>query len=255
MLLNVTPSWLRWSGLSCDRSAPARVVVVVKGRPGSASRACWPPPRAPRGARGRDRCAPGAARSSARRPGASPASCSIRSASAGWNELAVGAAALSRRALDPREARAGARRRRRARRGPRPHVAGVQRWPSAGRRCWSSTTCIGPTRRRCAGWCSSRPDCAELRLGVLCAVRAGEPPARRTCSPNCSPRPPSRRSAAAARARRGRGARRRTAARRRSGVRARLPCGQRRQPVPASRAARPPRRRADRADRDRSPHG
>ena len=96
-------------------------------------------------------------------------------ASAAGSELAVGAAALARRALDPD--------------APEPAPAGDAMHAAAHgltwlasnlaergrRRCWSSTTSTGPTRRRCAGWPSSPAGSTGWRSACCVAVRAGEP--------------------------------------------------------------------------------
>ena len=172
--------------------------------------------RSARRARGDRRCARAAARSSRTRPGASPASCSRRCAPA--------PAGTSWRSARRRSRAARSTRARPSRRSPATpmHAAAhglvwlacnlAERGPAL----LSSTTCTGPTRRRCAGWCSSRRRLDELPLGVLCAVRAGEPPGEPELLAEllaAAPEPPVRPRPLGPAA--VRGARRRAAARRR----------------------------------------
>ena len=76
-----------------------------------------------------------------------------------------------------RGGRAGARGRRDARRRARARLAGQQPRANAARPCLSSTTSIGPTRRRCAGWRCWRARSASCGSACVCAVRSGEPAA------------------------------------------------------------------------------
>ena len=192
-----TPSWARWSaGLSAIGVGRGPGRGRRRDRRGSASRACWR--RVARfGRSGRDdgRCALAAARSSRTPSGASRGSCSNRCAPADWDELTVGAAAL----VAPR-ARSRARPSRRwpatpmhaavhglvwlacnlAERAPTLLIVDDVHWADAASLRW-----LVQLARRLE----------ELPLGVLCAVRAGEPRRRAgACSPSCSRRPPSRRS-------------------------------------------------------------
>ena len=170
-------------------------------------------------------------------------------ASAAWSELAVGAAALARRALDAdadaEPANAGDAMHAAAHgltwlasnladRSPALLVVDDVHWADAPSLRW-----LAQLARRLDG----------LALGLLCAIRAGEPAAAPDLLAEllaAAPEPPLRPRplgpAAAEALVRG------AAARRRGDVRARLPRGHRRQPVPARRPARAPRRRGRRAD-------